>query len=126
MTGTTDLSGLRALLVDLTSGCEPGPWHAVSNSIDGFWLENAAGDASVPEPADVALIVNALPGLFDRLAALERVADLCYDAAIDAHAFAYLSVVGDEHAKEWAYCESLTCAGRRAALAALDEESDHA
>jgi hypothetical protein len=64
---------LRELLAALTEGCEPGPWHAVENSDSPFrwWLENAAGDSSYPDPADVALMVNALPELLDRLDRLE-------------------------------------------------------
>ena len=107
---TTDADGLRVLLGALTEGCAPGPWHAVSNSIDGFWLENAAGDASIPEPADVALMVNALPGLLDRLAALERVALTAKHVAVFDQPKDY------EHRHAWDALEQM-----RAALAALDE-----
>ena len=82
MTDTTDLQrlldDLRRLLDALTEGCEPGPWHAVvegDKAAYGFWLDNAAGDSSFPEPADVALMVNALPALLAERDALLAVAD---------------------------------------------------
>lgn len=58
---TTDL---RALLDSLTDRCQPGPWRAEANpGVPGFWLENAAGDASFPTGEDVAAMLGALPAL---------------------------------------------------------------
>lgn len=69
---------LRALLDYLTDGLAPGPFHAIESgdkAAYGWWLDNAAGDSSFPDPDDVAVIVNALPALLDVAEAARAVCD---------------------------------------------------
>lgn len=57
---------VRALLGQLTEDCGPGPWHGKESgdrAAYSWWLENAAGDSSFPEPDDVATLFNALLSL---------------------------------------------------------------
>ena len=59
----TDLEALAKLAQELTEGCAPGPWHGVRGGQGSWWLDNAAGDSSFPDPDDVATMLNALPAL---------------------------------------------------------------
>lgn len=73
---------LRRLLESLTEGCKPGPWRVVESGDKdayGWWLENPSGDSSFPDPDDVALMLNALPGQLAVVDAAQALVD-----AIDA------------------------------------------
>lgn len=79
---------VRALLGQLTEDCGPGPWHGKESgdrAAYSWWLENAAGDSSFPEPDDVATLFNALlslasiPSQEPRDEQIERIAALLHD-----------------------------------------------
>ncbi|HSW42121.1 MAG TPA: hypothetical protein VLM76_06400 [Patescibacteria group bacterium] len=73
---TDPTTALAEALAELTEGLAPGPFHAVEDgdkAMYGWWLTNAAGDSSFPSPDDVALFVNALPGLLAEIARLRAI-----------------------------------------------------
>lgn len=81
----SEIDRLRALLAELTEGCEPGPWHgkrAAFNGAECWWLDNPAGDSSFPEPDDVAAMLNTLPALLDAADSLARLVK-AWDDGVD-------------------------------------------
>jgi hypothetical protein len=57
---------IEALTVTTDGLTLAGPWHPVESgdpAAYGFWLDDAEGNSSFPDPSDVAAFLNAMPGL---------------------------------------------------------------
>ena len=106
---TDPTAALAEALAELTEGLAPGPFHAVEDgdkATYGWWLTNAAGDSSFPSPDDVALFVNALPGLLTDLARLRAIEAAAREARGNLAAYLYdgdTGAGGDEEFVERAH-----------------------
>ena len=116
---------LRRVLAALTEGegITPGPWHAVraSGMPEVWWLENEAGDSTVPDPEDMAAFVNALPALLGRIAALEKVVEAAEAGRHDVGFLLSLIASGEHLRASDAEAITLRALTTSAALADLDK-----